>query len=81
MKITYEFDTDSEGWKEYGENMKRDQFEASFGMLMALDKILSKTREWYKYDQRSEIPVEELRNTIDGIIEEYVPNIEKLRYG
>lgn len=81
MKITYEFDTESEGWKEYGEDMKRDQFEASFGMLMALDKILDKLRDWYKYDQREAIPTDEIRETLTDIINEHVPNIEKLRYG
>lgn len=81
MKIIYEFDTDSEGWRENGESMTRDQYEAAFNMLMALDKILDQLRTWYKYDPREAIPTEELRDTLTGIINDQVPNIEKLRYG
>lgn len=81
MKIIYEFDTDSEGWRDGGESMTRDQYESAFNMLMALDKILDKIREWYKYDTREAIPTEEIRETLTNIIDDQVPNIEKLRYG
>lgn len=79
MKITYEFDTDSENWE--SESMTRDQYEHAFQMLMALSKILDKTREWYKYDTREAIPVEEVRDTINDIINTQVPDIDKLIYG
>ena len=79
MKITYEFDTDGPNWD--SERMTRDQYEHAFQMLSALSEILDKTREWYKYDQREAIPTEEIRNTINGIIDEKVPDIEELIYG
>lgn len=78
MKITYEFDTDSPNWD--SESYTRNQYEHSFQMLMALSKILDKTREWYKYDTREAIPIEEIRDTIDGIINQQVPDIEELIY-
>lgn len=81
MKITYEFDTESEDWKDGTDSMRRDQFEASFGMLKALSDIQDKLREWYKYDTREHIPIEEIRDVLVGIIDENVPNIERLIYG
>lgn len=78
MKITYEFDTDSENWQD--DHYVRDRFEASFDMLMALSDIKDKVREWNKYDTRESIPTSEIFDTIYGIINNQVPKLEEMIY-
>lgn len=75
MKITIEFDTDSE-------NYSRSEFLTythAIDLVVALNKIQEQCRTWYKYDERTEIPDEEIRDTINGIINDYV-NMEELGY-
>lgn len=78
MKIIYEFDTDSESWKD--DHYKQERFEASFDMLMALSDIKDQIREWNKYDQREAIPTSEIFDTIFDIINNYVPKLEDMIY-
>ena len=76
MKVTYEFDTDKDGY-DYHE---RDRFEASFSMLMCLSEITDTLRKYRKYDPRDNIPFEEVDNAITDIINSRVPNLEDLIY-
>ena len=78
MKITYEFDTDSENWQD--DHYVRDRFEAAFDMLMALSDIKDKLREWYKYDTRESISTSEVFDTLTDIIDNRVPKLEEMIY-
>lgn len=75
MKITYEFDTDKEGfdWTEL------HRIEQADDMAYSISLIKDKVRSWYKYDDRSSIPVEEIQDTIYDILNEHL-NLEKLGY-
>ena len=48
-------------------------------MAYTISLIIDKVRSWYKYDDRNEIPVEEIQEELYGIINEHV-NMEKLGY-
>ena len=76
MKITYEFDTNSENWQD--DNYTRERYEASFDMLMALSDIKDQLREWYKYDTRESIPISEVFNKLSDIINTRVPKLEEM---
>lgn len=78
MKITYEFDTDSDSWKD--DSYMQQRFEASFDMLMALSDIKDQIREWNKYDQREAIPTSEIFDTINELIFNKVPKLEEMIY-
>lgn len=78
MKITYEFDTNSENWQD--DNYTRERYEASFDMLMALSDIKDQLREWNKYDPREYIPISEVFNTLSEIIDTRVPKLEEMIY-
>lgn len=78
MKITYEFDTDSENWQD--DNYTRERYEASFDMLMALSDIKDQLRKWNKYDPRESIPISEVFNTLSEIIDTRVPKLEEMIY-
>ena len=75
MKITYEFDTDKEGfdWTELNRIQQADD------MAYSISLITDKIRSWYKYDERNSIPVEEIQEELYEIINEHV-NMEKLGY-
>lgn len=75
MKIKIEFDTDSE-------NFSRTEFFTymhAIDLAVALGRIQEQCRTWYKYDERTEIPDEEIRDTINNIIYDCV-DMEKLGY-
>lgn len=78
MKITYEFDTDTDAWKD--DRYTNDRFIASFDMLMALSDIKDQVREWNKYDQRESIPTHEIFETINDIINNRVTKLEEMIY-
>ena len=76
MKVTFEFNTDDE-------NFDRYQLEAHHqaeNLVFTLSKITDKLREWYKYDNRSSIPIEEVYDSIWDIIQDNNINMEKLGY-
>ena len=75
MKITYEFDTDKEGF-DYTELYRVEQAD---DMAYSISLITDKIRSWYKYDDRNEIPVEEIHDAIYDILNEHL-NLEKLGY-
>lgn len=68
MKIIFEYDTDSESYNRSEVLMHTHAID----MYCALLEIQKQVREWYKYDQRTQIPDEEVRNTINGIIADHV---------
>ena len=75
MKVIFEFDT-------YSENFDNTELETHYqaeSMALCISKILDKTRSWYKYDERNEIPVEEICDEIIGIVNKHV-NLEKMGY-
>ena len=75
MKVTFEFDTDSENFSrcEYNRVLLAND------MAMCIDEIASQLRSWYKYDNREEIPIEEVYDKLFNIITECV-SLEKLGY-
>lgn len=75
MKVTFEFDTDSE-------NFDRCQLECHYqseDMARCISEITKKLRGWVKYDERNKLPKNEVFDDIWEIINEYV-NLEKLGY-
>ena len=75
MKVTFEFDTESE-------NFSQTELEAHYQawrMAHCLSLIEDQLRQWYKYDNRPAIPTEEVRDTILEIIAENV-NMERMGY-
>ena len=67
MKITYEFDTNSEDYKD--DCYIQERFSKSFEMALALTKLDDIIHSWYKNDEREAIPVEEIRNTFNDILD------------
>lgn len=75
MKITLEFDTDSENF-DYHE---LERIKQAGDMAICISEILNKLRGWEKYDSRENIPVDEITDTLREAIVENV-NIEKMGY-
>lgn len=75
MKITLEFDTESENF-EYAELERHKQ---ALEMLMCLDAIREQLIEWEKRDVRGSIPIDEISDRIFEIMHKYV-NFEKMGY-
>lgn len=75
MKITFEFNTDNENF-DYHELEIHKQ---AADMASCLFEIQNKLRGWYKYDERGEIPTEEVFEKINEIIVDHV-NMEKMGY-
>lgn len=76
MKHIIEFDTNSENFDqfEYKTTIDARKF------LMALNSIVEKTREWVKYDERNEIPVDEIRREVLNILREEYIDMEEYGY-
>ena len=75
MKITFEFDTDSENF----DYQELEKYKNVDNITMALSQIADKVRYWYNKDDRTEIPTEEIGDTIFEIINEYI-NLERIGY-
>lgn len=75
MKITYEFNTDTEGC----DLTELHCIQHAEDLAHCVYEIQNKIRGWYKYDERSSIPVEEIQEEIYSIINEHV-DMEKLGY-
>lgn len=75
MKITIEFDTESENF-EYSE---LEMYKQARDMLMCLDAIREQLRTWENRDDRTAIPIEEISDKIFEIIQDHV-NLEKMGY-
>lgn len=74
MKITYEFDTNDENF--CPDELKRIQ--KADDLCSCIWDIEQKLREWYKYDNRGDIPIEEVREEILSIIDEHGIRIDEL---
>ena len=75
MKVTFEFNTESEFFD--GHELEC-HYQAS-KMAYCLYKITDQIRNWYKWDDRESIPVDEIHKKLWDIIEEEV-NMERLGY-
>ena len=75
MKITFEFDTDSELF----DSIELETFYQANYLRICISEILDKCRAWEKYDEREAIPADEIRDTIVRIVNENC-NLEKLGY-
>lgn len=75
LKIIYEFNTDIEGC----DLTELHCIQHAEDLAHCLYEIQNKIRGWYKYDERTSIPVEEIQEELYGIINEHV-NMEKLGY-
>ena len=75
MKITYEFNTDIEGY----DLTELHCIQHAEDLAHCIYEIQNKIRSWYKYDDRNSIPVEEIQEEIYSIINDHV-DMEKLGY-
>lgn len=74
MKIIYEFDTDNENFCQ--DELKR--LEHKEDMASCLYDIQNQLRQWYKYDNRNSIPVEEIQDKILDIYKDNDVNMDIL---
>lgn len=75
MKVTFQFDTESENF----DNYELERHYQADNMAYCLNEITNQIRSWYKYDERENIPVDEIHTKIWDIIQQEV-NMEKLGY-
>ena len=75
MKITFEFDTDSEDF-DYSE---LERYKCVNDMAFCLNQIADKVRYWYNKDDRKTISTDEIGDTIFEIINDNV-NMGKIGY-
>ena len=75
MKVTFEFDTQSETF----DQQELNRHYAADKMAFCLFDITNKLRSWYKYDTRGEIPIDEVYDQIFDIINQYVDIDDILR--
>ena len=74
MKVTFEFDTLSENF----DHSELERIKQVDNLTSALYEITSLIREWYKYDSRNAIPVEEISEKVWDIINEKRISLEEL---
>ena len=75
MKATFEFDDTIEDF----DICQFNRFKAADDTAYCLSQIRDQLRQWYSYDNRGEIPISEVYDTIMNIITECV-DLEKLGY-
>ena len=75
MKTTFEFDDTIEDF----DICQFNRFKAADDVTYCLSKIRDQLMQWYSYDNRGEIPISEVYNTLMNIITEWV-DLEKLGY-
>lgn len=75
MKITLEFDTESENF----ELAELERHKQARDMLMCLDAIREQLRTWENRDERVSIPIAEVSDKIFEIMQDHV-NLEKMGY-
>ena len=73
MKVTFEFDTDSADFNP----IDLEVIKNADSLWYCLNEIKQQLREWYNHDSRGEIPISEVCDTINDIIEENL-NTKKL---
>ena len=74
MKVTFEFDTLSENF----DHSELERLKQADNLTSVLYDITSQIRQWYKYDSRGAIPVEEISEKIWNIINEKQINLDEL---
>ena len=74
MKITYEFDTDKDSF----ERAEFETYKQSEQMRDALFDLSEKVRFWYKRDERTEIPKEEIYNVFFDILKDNFINLDAM---
>ena len=75
MKVTFEFDDSVEDF----DGFQYRRFQSAEDTAYCLCKIRDQLKQWYSYDNRGEIPIIEVYDTIMNIILEHV-DLEKLGY-
>lgn len=80
MKITYEFDTDKDNFYESGDSQTLYRMQIADDMALCLENLREKVRGWIKYDNREQIPKDEIEDTFWEIIKDHGINFEKLGY-
>lgn len=75
MKVTFEFNTESEGF----DNTELETHIQAHKMVICISRITSQIRAWYKLDERDAIPTEEISEKIFKIINEEI-DLERLGY-
>ena len=75
MKTTFEFDDTIEDF----DICQFSRFKAADDVTYCLSKIRDQLKQWYSFDNRGEIPISEVYDTIMNIITECV-DLEKLGY-
>ena len=73
LKVIYEFNTESENY----DGHELELVHRASDMVVVIDKIREQVRQWYKYDPRDAIPVEEIQDKIYDIINDHI-DIAKL---
>lgn len=74
MKITYTFDTDSEDFN----YQELNRIQSADRLTSCIWDIEQQLRQWYKYDNRESIPVEEICDAIHEIIKDNEINTDRL---
>lgn len=74
MKITYAFDTDSEDFN----YQELNRIQSADRLTSCIWDIEQQLRQWYKYDNRESIPVNEICDTIYDIIKDNEINTDRL---
>lgn len=77
MKITFEFDTDKEDFNDW---QTLEIYKKAEDLASAVNSILEQVKSWYKWDNRSAIPQEEIQDKIYQIINDEGINLEKMGY-
>ena len=75
MKITFEFDDTIENF----DICQFRRFQSADDTAYCISQIRDQLKQWYSYDNRGEIPIMEIYDTIMDIIVEHV-DLEKLGY-
>lgn len=73
MKVTYEFDTDSENFN----SCEFEQYKSANDMAAALWELQEAIRTWYKYDP-SDLTPDALHDTFYDILSKNNINLERL---
>lgn len=75
MKVKFEFDTESEFFDRY--ELQRHIYADK--MAYCLSRITDQLRNWYKWDERESIPVDEIHEKLWDIIQEEI-SMEEIGY-
>lgn len=75
MKITFEFDDTIENF----DITQLERVKSADDTAYCISQIRDQLKQWYSYDNRGEIPISEVYDTIMNIITERV-DLEKLGY-